>query len=60
MYKIYVKGAKNCVAIVQLSSVKDLLTLPICVVSEYLPKTSVYRNNPPKIFALPLPSKSSI
>ena len=33
---------------------------PLCVVSEYLPKTSVFRNNPSRIFALPLPSKSSI
>lgn len=60
MYKIYVKGANNSVAIMNLSHIYRAIFLPFCNVSEYLPKTSVYRNNPPKIFALPLPSKSNI
>lgn len=38
MYKIYVKGAKNCVAIMQLSSVKGLLTLPFVWFRNICPK----------------------
>ena len=41
MYKIYVKGAKNCVVIMQLSSVKDLLTLLFVWFRNICPK--VYR-----------------
>lgn len=41
MYKIYVKGAKNCVAIMQLSSVKGLLTLPFVWFRNICPKVGL-------------------